>query len=259
MKHTLDDVQQYWDSHLNLTQFFPDEEVAVGSDEFWRQLDASMDRYAYKEAVLERFASEAGGGELLEIGCGLGLELSRLSKLGFDVTGLDLAPNAVAVAHANLQRQGLTGRAVVGNAEALEFADETFDAVYSSGVIQHTPSIEAAIAQIWRVLKPGGRILIILYHRHSWFNLLQRLSNTNVEFESGDAPIINSYSRGELRSLFQRFRNLEIETEYYYPKPTTRGGTLARLYNGVFVPFMGALPKAVAQPFGWHLVLTAEK
>ena len=60
MKHTLDDVQKYWDSHLNLTQFFPDEEVEVGSDEFWRHLDATMDRYAYKQAVLERFANDVG-------------------------------------------------------------------------------------------------------------------------------------------------------------------------------------------------------
>ncbi len=260
MNRELEDVREYWDSHLNLTQFLPSEDIEVGSDAFWSHLERSMDRYAYKNAVLERFAADCGGqGKLLEIGSGLGLELARLGQLGFEVTGADLAPKAVEVCNAYLQRKGVKGQAVVQNAESLTFPDESFDAVYSSGVIQHTPSIEKAIAEIWRVLRPGGRILIILYHRHSWFYLLQRLSGTNVEFESGDAPIVNSYTRDELRKLFSRFRDVEVETEYYYPKPTQRPGLAAALYNRVFCPVMGALPKAAVQRFGWHLVLTGRK
>jgi ubiquinone/menaquinone biosynthesis C-methylase UbiE len=260
MKQELEDVREYWDSHLNLTQFLPSEDIEIGSDAFWSHLEGSMDRYAYKQAVLERFAASCGGGgKLLEIGCGLGLELARLGELGFDVTGADLAPNAVELCNAYLRRKGLSGHAEVQNAESLTFPDESFDAVYSSGVIQHTPSIEKAIAEIWRVLRPGGRILVILYHRHSWFHLLQSLSGTNVEFESGDAPIVNSYTRNELRQLFSRFRDLEVETEYYHPKPTRRPGAAAVHYNRVFVPVMGALPASAVRRFGWHLVLTGRK
>lgn len=259
MKNTIDDVQQYWDSHLNLTQFLAAEDVEVGSDAFWQHLERSVARNDYKQGALERFAASCGGGKLLEIGSGLGLELARLGKLGFDVTGVDLAPNAVALCNRYLERQGVNGRAVVQNAEALEFGDQSFDAVYSSGVIQHTPDIERAIAEIDRVLKPGGRILIILYHRHSWFYLLQRLSGTNVEFEGEDAPIVNAYTRSELRRLFARFRDLEVDTEYVYPQSTTRRGTLATLYNRVFVPAMGLLPEGAVRRYGWHLVLTGRK
>ena len=109
------------------------------------------------------------------------------------------------------------------------------------------------------MLEPGGRILIILYHRRSWFYLLQRLSGTNVEFASDDAPIINAYTRNELRQLFSRFQDVEVDTQYFRPKPTTRGGAMAGLYNGVFVPVMGALPEPWVRPFGWHLVLTGRK
>ncbi len=259
MKHEIEDVRRYWDSHLNLTQFLPSEDVEVGSDLFWSHLERSMDRYAYKQRVLERFAAQCGGGKLLEIGSGLGLELARLAELGFDVTGADLAPNAVELCNRYLARRGLPGRALVQNAESLEFADHSFDAVYSSGVIQHTPNIEKAIAEIRRVLKPGGRILIILYHRRSWFHLLQRLSGTNVEFETGDAPIVNAYTRGELLRLFADFRDLQIECEYFYPKPTQRRGAAAFLYNRVFVPVMRALPERAVRRFGWHLVLTGAK
>jgi ubiquinone/menaquinone biosynthesis C-methylase UbiE len=259
MKQEIEDVRQYWDSHLNLTQFLPSPDVEVGSDEFWSYLEQSMDRYAYKQQVLERFAETCGGGKLLEIGSGLGLELAQLAALGFDVTGADLAPNAVELCNSYLKRRGLPGRAIVQNAESLDFPDETFDAVYSSGVIQHTPNIEKAIAEIWRVTKPGGRILVILYHRHSWFYLLQRLSGTAVEFDSDDAPIINSYTRDEMKSLFGAFTDLEVVPEYYYPKPTQRGGAAALLYNRIFVPLMGALPEGAVRRFGWHLVLTGRK
>jgi ubiquinone/menaquinone biosynthesis C-methylase UbiE len=259
MKHEIEDVRQYWDSHLNLTQFLPSEDVEIGSDAFWNHLEQSMDRYPYKRRVLERFAQDCGGGKLLEIGSGLGLELAQLAELGFDVTGADLAPNAVELCNSYLERRGLPGRAMVQNAENLELPDEAFDAVYSSGVIQHTPQIEKAIAEIWRVTKPGGRILIILYHRHSWFYLLQRLSGTNVEFDSDDAPIINSYTREELKRLFGAFTDLEVVPEYYYPKPTQRTGAAAFLYNRIFVPVMGALPEGAVRRFGWHLVLTGRK
>lgn len=259
MTRDIEEVRDFWNSHLNLTQFLPSDDVEVGSDAFWEHLERSMDRYGYKDALLERFAASCGGGKLLEVGSGLGIELARLGELGFDVTGADLAPNAVDLCNTYLRRKGVAGRAVVQDAESLTFEDQSFDAVYSSGVIQHTPNIGKAIAEIWRVLRPGGRILVILYHRRSWFYLLQRLSGTNVEFESGEAPIVNAYTRSELRRLFSRFRDLEIDTEYYYPRPTQRPGLAARLYNRVFVPVMGALPESTVRRFGWHLVLMGRK
>ena len=67
MKPEIDDVRQYWDSHLNLTQFLPSEDVEVGSDVFWSHLERSMSRYAYKQHVLERFAEQCGGGKLLDV------------------------------------------------------------------------------------------------------------------------------------------------------------------------------------------------
>lgn len=255
----IEDVRGYWDAHLNLTQFIAHGEAEVGSDEFYRLLSNTLGRYEYKPALLREFARGREGQRLLEVGCGLGLELGELSKLGFVVTGIDLAPNAVSVANNYLARLGLPGEAQVENAERLSFEDEAFDAAYSCGVLQHTPDIHRAIGEIWRVLRPGGAILIILYHRYSWFNLLRRLSRTNVEFESDDAPIINTYTRSELRALFSRFRDIDIQCEYYYPRQTPRKGLLPFLFNTVFVPAMRAVPRPVARRFGWHLVLTARK
>ncbi len=254
---SLDAVRDYWDSHLNLTQFL--DEARVGSGEFYDRLRETLTRYDYKERVLREFARDSAGEKLLEIGCGLGVELAELGRLGFDVTGIDLAPSAVRVCNEYLEREGIDGVAQAMNAERLEFPDGSFDAVYSSGVLQHTPEIDTAIAEIHRVLRPGGRILIVLYHRRSWFHLLHRLSGASVEFDSDDAPIVNSYTRDELGSLFSRFKDLKIECEYYRPLPTRRRGVLPFVYNRVFVPTARAVPKALIRRFGWHLVLTARK
>jgi ubiquinone/menaquinone biosynthesis C-methylase UbiE len=258
MSHSIEDVRQYWDSHLNLTQFL-DSNIEVGSDEFYRLLESTLDRYEYKRSLLENFAQRKNGQKLLEIGSGLGLELGLLGQLGFDVTGIDLAPTAVDVCNDYLKSRGVHGRAMVQNAEQLELSDSYFDVVYTSGVIQHTPNIDRAIAEIWRVLKPGGEILVILYHRRSWFYMLHKLGGYNIEFASDDAPIINAYTRKDLKNLFTRFSNIQIDCEYYYPERTNRSGVLASLYNGLFVPGMKILPEALVRNFGWHLVLRASK
>ena len=259
MTPTIDDVRNYWNTHLNLTQFLGDKDLEPGSNRFFEEIERSFDRYGYKNRVFRAFANDAAGKKLLEVGCGLGIELGRLGEFGFDVTGVDLAPKAVELANANLKRKGVTGCAVVANAESLEFKDATFDAVYSSGVLQHTPDMDKAIAEVHRVLKPGGRILIVLYHRRSWFYLLHRLSRQNIEFDDEDAPIINAYTKAELRRLFCDFENVSVACEYYRPERTGRTGFKAALYNNLFVPVMGALPTALVRDFGWHLVLIATK
>ena len=256
-------VREYWDRHLNCTQFLarsPVGDPEPGSEKFFAALEQVFEQYPYKDRLFQELASLVGGEKrLLEIGCGLGIELGKLARLGFEVTGVDLAPNAVAMANRYLQQRSISGLTQVGNAEALDFPDECFDAVYSSGVLHHTPDIEGAIGEIWRVLRPKGRILIVLYHRRSWFYILHRFSNVNVEFDDSDAPVINAYTEQELRSLFGRFESLTVEFEYYRPNPTQRRGFMAGCYNHIFVPIMRATPRRFAQRFGWHAVLTGTK
>ena len=131
MQPTVEDVRNYWDSHLNLTQFLPSSNIPTGSDKFYQLLEGFLARYEYKEQLLENFAEDSKGQKLLEVGCGLGVELAQLGKLGFNVTGIDLAPTAVELCKQHLKKQNLTGEAFVQDAEQMEFPDQTFDAVFS--------------------------------------------------------------------------------------------------------------------------------
>lgn len=112
--------------------------------------------------VLAALADVPEAGELLDVGCGTGalarlvLEQRPLSR----VTGLDLAPNMVAQARANLQSFGERAQVVEGDSDHLPFRDESFDAAYCNDSFHHYPDPEKASFEMWRVLRPGGLLVV---------------------------------------------------------------------------------------------------
>jgi 2-polyprenyl-3-methyl-5-hydroxy-6-metoxy-1,4-benzoquinol methylase len=104
---------------------------------------------------------------VLEVGCGMGTDGAQFAAAGAEYTGVDLTEAAVALARENFELRGLRGDFTTANAEELPFPNETFDHVYSFGVIHHTTNPEAIVAAIHRVLKPGGTVTVMLYNRTS--------------------------------------------------------------------------------------------
>jgi ubiquinone/menaquinone biosynthesis C-methylase UbiE len=147
---------------------------------FWEQ-EACGERYGDHQERLRYelepeilafadFGSSAGR-RVLEIGVGMGADLVRFARAGADVSGVDLTERAVSIARERLARAGLTGDVRLADAESLPFHDASFDIVWSWGVLHHTPDTAEAIAEACRVLRPGGRLRVMLYHRRSWFAL----------------------------------------------------------------------------------------
>jgi len=89
-------------------------------------------------------------------------------------TGIDLTEEAVDATRQHFAVEGLEGRFQQENSEQLSFPDDSFDIVYSFGVLHHTPAPERAVREVHRVLKPGGVARVMLYHRHS-FNYYARI------------------------------------------------------------------------------------
>ena len=98
------------------------------------------------------------GRRVLDVACGDGTYMVVLARLGAQVSGQDIAPQAIARAQKNLADHGVEGRLEVGNAVALRFADDSFDAVFSADFLEHISEDEkrAFLAEVFRVLKPGG-------------------------------------------------------------------------------------------------------
>ena len=111
---------------------------------------------------------------MLEIGTGNGADGVMFALNGAVYTGVDLTEAALGASRKHFELLGLSGVFQKENAEHLSFPDESFDMVYSHGVLHHTPHPQAAIDEVYRVLKPGGRATVMLYHKHS-FNYHARI------------------------------------------------------------------------------------
>lgn len=112
--------------------------------------------------VLAALADVPAQGELLDLGCGTG----ALARLVLEdgplrhVTGLDLAPNMVAQARANLRSFGERAQVIEGDSDRLPFHDESFDAAYCNDSFHHYPDPEKATFELWRVLRPDGLLVV---------------------------------------------------------------------------------------------------
>lgn len=118
------------------------------------------------DAMMDRILEQLGrtpGDLFLDAGCGTGEHAIRIAMRGYSCIGVDISENVLRRAARNVAANGLTsGVSFVCHAlEELPFAKSTFDAVHCRGVLMHIPEWEKALANLCRVLKPGGRIVIL--------------------------------------------------------------------------------------------------
>lgn len=139
----------------------------------------SRDREGYKEQAAERYRLEpyildfagfqsAADLDVLEIGVGLGADHQSFAENGARLHGIDLTERAIEHTGRRLALFGLKSSLQVADCEDLPFADDSFDLVYSWGVIHHSPDTPKAAREILRVLRPGGRFAVMIYHRYSF-------------------------------------------------------------------------------------------
>jgi SAM-dependent methyltransferase len=138
-----------------------------GTPEFYKEVTAQ--RYALEPHIPEVVAFEHWSGcDVLEAGCGIGTDGTRFAAAGARYTGLDSSPTALHLARRRFALDDLPGSFVRGSVTPLPFPDASFDLVFSHGVIHHVPDTAGAVREFHRVLKPGGTVLVMVYHRRSW-------------------------------------------------------------------------------------------
>jgi ubiquinone/menaquinone biosynthesis C-methylase UbiE len=208
------------------------------------------------------------GARLLEIGCGMGTDLLQFARGGARVTGADLTPRSVEISKKRFELYGQQGEFVITDGERLPFADESFDVVYSNGVLHHTPGTDVAVSEAHRVLRRGGVAKVMLYHRNSlayWGELffrrgilggellrgrsMQDVMSKWVEISTADArPLVKVYSRSEAAELFKEFSEVRTEVEQM---------TRAELRFLKHMP--ESLFQRVRKAAGWNVIITAKK
>ena len=122
---------------------------------------------AWKSVILDGLRLQAGM-KVLDVGCGLGTDAFELFALvgpGGLVTGVDFSESLINEAARRGADRGLPVRFEVGDAQALRFPDNSFDAVRTERMLMHVPDPSKALAEMARVLKPGGRMVV---HDFDW-------------------------------------------------------------------------------------------
>lgn len=249
-------VRNFWDAAPCGTK---DITLKEGTRAYFSALEERRYRL---EPFIARFAqfTRWRGKRVLEIGCGPGVDLVQFSWAGAKVSGIDISPHSVDLAQKWLSISGCTAEVQVGDAERLPYEDGQFDFVYSWGVLHHTPDTRQAVSEIYRVLKPGAQVCIMLYHKHSLVVLQAWLIHglmacrpwrcvTDILAVHMESPGTRAFTRREMGELFSDFSDITIET-IVTPYDV-------RLARRLFLPDWAR--RLVPARFGWFLVVQGRK
>ncbi len=249
----LEKIRAYWNEHIH------DLELArhpVGSRGFFEDLaEYRFDKLRYLPDVVNFDGYR--GKRVLEVGCGIGIDLVRFARGGAVVTGVDLAESSIELAQKNFEHHNLPGKLLLGNGEELDVEDNSFDVVYAHGVIQYTADPQKMVNELHRVAKPGGEVIMMVYNRRSWLNFLSVTMGVALEHE--DAPVLRKYTIAEFRELLKKFTNVRIIPERFPVKSRLQKGMKAGFFNYLFVPAFNRIPRYLTRSTGWHLMAFAYK
>src|SRR5579864_8230346 len=180
-------------------------------------------RYSLEPHIFDfaQFQSSRGL-RVLEIGVGMGADYLEWLKAGAAATGVDLSAASIEKARQRCVLAGHQADLRVADAESLPFEDDSFDVVYSYGVMHHSPDTAQCIREARRVLKPGGRASIMVYHHPSitgamlWlrYGLVEGKSLRQSVFEHLESPGTKIYTQAEARSLMGGFRKVEMRVVF---------------------------------------------
>lgn len=224
---------------------------------------------------------------VLEVGCGQGATLNYLPSLGAKVFGLDMSLHSIAVASAGAVELGHEAKIAVlqADAEMIPFKSESFDAIISIGVLHHTPDTAGAVREVFRLLKPGGQAVVMLYRSGNpkwWLTCLLRSfswladkilgenafianrlrSRQQLASLGGTAllelfgvPILKAFSNRQSRKIFSDFASIKITN--YSPGFRRLGDVIPLLRR--LAPLLEWLDRTTQNMWGFYQVIEAKK
>ncbi len=186
----------------------------------------SKSRYEL-EPYIHDFAKfhEGKDKDVLEIGVGMGTDHSEWAKSNpASLTGVDLTPRAIEHTKNRFALFGLASELKEADAEQLPFDDDSFDLVYSWGVLHHSPNTPQAIKEVFRVLRSGGVTRIMIYHKYSLTGYMLWIryglfaghpfkSLHDIYFNHLESPGTKAYSIEEARNMFSQFSKVDTKAQ----------------------------------------------
>lgn len=246
-------IRAYWDERVDDTRLSDHPRGTAG---YFEAMDAyRLEKCDYLLRVID-FDAWAGR-DVLDVGCGAGLDLVRFAQSGARVTGIDIAPTAIDLACEYRRAAGVEARLIEADAASLPLPAESFDLVYCMGLVPFVADPAAVVAEAHRVLRPGGQAIFMVYNRRSWMTWLAGLRG-GLGGHS-DAPVFRLYDARTFDELLGSFPERRMVTERFPAASGRHQGLAGTVFDRWLVPGLAALPKAWLQPYGWHLLAFCRK
>lgn len=206
------EVRTYWNQASCGTEFI---EQTKYSREYFHDIENfrfTIEPEIFSFAQFTRFHNK----KVLEVGVGAGTDFIQWARAGAYAYGIDLTQEAVDNTQRRLAQEGLRAYDLqVADAEYIPYPDNTFDLVYSWGVIHHSPDTQRCLQEIVRVTKPGGTIKIMIYNRYSLFALYRYLicalfkgkpfqTLSTVLFNHQESMGTKAFSRNEVLAMIAK-------------------------------------------------------
>jgi ubiquinone/menaquinone biosynthesis C-methylase UbiE len=257
------EVHDFWNKSACGTFMVDKEKYTLEYFEELEQLRYTMQPEIHAFAQFSR----ANGKKILEVGVGAGTDFLQWVRSGAKAYGIDLTEEAIEhVKHRlNLYNLNAEGYAVA-DSENLPFADNEFDLVYSWGVIHHTPDTAKAMREIIRVCKPGEKIKVMIYHRHSllayffWLkHALLKLkpykSLSKILWNHMESIGTKAFTCKEVRKMLinQPVKIIKIHPVLSYYDRLERFNKLFRILSKIASSLLGG------DRVGWELLIELEK
>lgn len=252
-QHLKEHIKNYWNQASCGTEFISEKKHSKEYFDAIENFRYSIEPEIFSFAQFTRFNNK----KILEVGVGAGTDFLQWVRAGAKAHGIDLTQEAITNVTHRLALNDLTAEEIkIADAEHLPFSDNSFDLVYSWGVIHHSPDTQQCLREIVRVTKPGGSIKIMIYNRRSlfaWYRWLLSAFAKGKPFQSVKTILFNHQeSPGTKAYTFKEARNLwkDLPVKVINHKATVSNHDLLYYKNR----FFRALAYVAAASLGWNRV-----
>lgn len=210
-----EEIKNWWETNPMTYDWHKNNKYKEGTKEWFKEIDAR-----FFDNCTSFFAQEKGQTpfsklipydkirdiNVLEIGCGSGAHSRLIIESGAKFTAIDLSLKAIELTSKRLESQGYKANLIQMDAESMNFSNDSFDFVWSWGVIHHSSNIKKIISEIARIVKPGGEVRIMVYHRDSinFYIALLRGFLSGRLFIEGIEKTLNYYSDGFIANYYKK-------------------------------------------------------
>lgn len=249
-------IKNYWNNRpCNLNH----STLQIGSKEYFDEVERK--KHFVEPHILE-FAdfSSYNNKKVLEIGCGLGTAAVNFIRNKANYYGIELSDKSLELTKKRLEVYNLSGKLYNINAETdLTFVGlDSFDLIYSFGVIHHSPNPEKIVKNVYKLLKPGGTFKLMLYAENSWKKMLIDKEQEEYEAQSG-CPLAYTYTTEQVNDLLKDFNNIYIFQTHIFPYKIEPYKRNEYIKEDWFEAMPDNIFKILEEKLGWHLCITCEK